>query len=220
MLNQDIFSDKEKMQELLRQPVVVINNALESDVAEELYQQLIESRLWARQGPDEAKSEEYRKGFNFKRDYIDLDNPDAPPAVTAVYNYLISEEIRKLFSEFCGNQCDSFRASATIFNKGDHITEHNDLSIYERANMPKYKRVLTFNYYLSKNWDPAWGGNFIWKKPYQVINPAFNTLVLFNVTTNSEHQVDPVLVDTDVKRLSITGWFLQEMKKDKFKLSI
>lgn len=218
MLNQDIFSDINKMQELLRQPVVVIDNALESDIAENLYQQLIQANSWEQQGTDTIESSEYSRDFKFKRKSIDMQDPAAPPAVTAMYEYINSEEIRQMFSEICGRQCDSFRAAATIFNKGDHISDHNDLYIYDEK--PRYKRILTFNYYLTKNWDVEWGGNLVWKKPHQVITPKFNSLVLFNVTQNSHHWVEPVLKNTDNKRLSITGWFLQEMKKEKFKLSI
>lgn len=218
MLNQDIFSNKEKLQGLLHQPVVVIDNALETNVAEDLYDQLIESNAWETQGTDKGSISEYDKDFNFKRDHIDLQNSNAPPALTELYNYLNSAEVRQMFGEISGRQCDSFRAAATIFNKGDQISDHNDLYIYDEK--PKYKRVLTFNYYLTKNWNAEWGGNLVWKKPHAVISPQFNTLVLFNVTTNSHHWVEPVLKDTENKRLSITGWFLQEIKKEKFKLSL
>ena len=220
MLNLDIFSDKEKMHTLLQQPVVIINNALEHKFAEELYQQLIESELWEKQETDENKSAEYHKDFNFKRDHIYLDNPDAPPALTALNNYLNNKNTRQYFSDISGRCCDSFRASATIFNKGDFISDHNDRYIYRDPGKPKYVRALTFNYYLTKNWHADWGGNLVWKEPNKVITPAFNSLVLFNVTTNSHHWVEPVTVDTDVKRLSITGWFLTELKENKFKLSL
>jgi len=220
MLNMSIFSNKKRLQELLLQPVITIENALETGFAENLYHQLMDSKAWERQETGENKSQDYRKDFNFKRDHIDLQNPNAPPALTALYAYLDSVEVRQLFSEICGRQCDGFRAAATIFNKGDHISEHNDLLVYEEKGMPNYKRELTFNYYLSKNWNPSWGGNLVWKKPYRVISPHFNTLVLFNVTANSEHWVDPVLIDTETKRLSITGWYLREIKKEKFKLSL
>ena len=220
MLNLEIFSNRRKVEKLLCQPVAVIHNALENDVAEKLHSQLNESKLWKVQQTDEKKRNKNRSDFDFKRMYIDLDNPDASPAVSSLYNYLIMEETRKMFSDICGNKCDIFRATATIFNKGDFISEHNDLDIYEAADGSKFKRVLTFNYYLSKNWNSDWGGNLVWKKPYQVINPSFNTLVLFKVTTNSEHQVDPVLIDTNEKRLSITGWYLEKMNQNKFKLSI
>lgn len=206
------------MQGLLRQPVAVIENALENDIAEELFQQLLASDSWEQQGTDTIKSEEYREDFKYHRRSIDMQNPAAPAVLKAFYDYLNSEEIRQMFSEISGRKCDSFRAAATIFNKGDHISDHNDLFIYDET--PKYKRVLTFNYYLTKNWKAEWGGNLVWKKPHSVITPKFNTLVLFNVTTNSYHWVEPVLRDTENKRLSITGWYLQEVKKEKFKLSI
>jgi len=206
------------MQALLQQPVAVIDNALDDDIAETLFQQLMESNSWQQQGTDTIKSAEYGEDFKFHRKSIDMQDPVAPAALKMLYDYLNSEEIRQVFSEISGRQCDSFRAAATIFNKGDHISDHNDLFVYDET--PKYKRVLTFNYYLTKNWEMDWGGNLVWKKPHSVITPKFNTLVLFNVTVNSHHWVEPVLKDTENKRLSITGWYLQEVKKENFKLSI
>ena len=121
MLNQDIFSDKDKLRGLLLQPVVVIENALESDFADELYQQLIESSAWTLQGTDVYKSSEYDKNFKYNRQQIDTQNPDAPPALKNLYEYLNSVGVRQMFSEISGRQCDSFRGAATIFNKGPYI---------------------------------------------------------------------------------------------------
>ncbi len=72
MLNQDIFSDKKNMQALLREPVVVIDNALDLNIAEELFQQLMNTNSWELQGTDTLKSSEYDKGFKFKRKNIDI----------------------------------------------------------------------------------------------------------------------------------------------------
>jgi Rps23 Pro-64 3,4-dihydroxylase Tpa1-like proline 4-hydroxylase len=220
MLNLQFLSNKEKLKQELHEPVVIIKNALVEEVAEKLYQELSESELWFRSGAGQDKSTEYHEAFSYDRNNIDLHDPAAPATVTALYNYLSSQEVMNWFSDACGRQCDSFRGSATNFTKGDHISEHNDLFIYEDGDSPKYKRVLTFNYYLSKGWSEDWGGNLVWKKPHKVITPDFNTLVLFNVTTNSYHWVDPVLKDTVNKRLSITGWYLQEIKKSKFSLAM
>lgn len=220
MLNQNIFSNTNKLRKLLEQPVVIIDDALDSEVAEELYKQLLKSDAWTKQEIDENKSLEYLDDFYFKRDQIDINYSGAPAIVKDLYNYLNSKEIRQLFSDISGTCCDSFRASATIFNKGDQISEHNDLYVYDEPGKPKSKRVLTFNYYLTKHWDPKWGGNLIWNNPRSSISPKFNSLVLFNVTTNSSHWVEPVLIEPESKRLSITGWYLEEIKKEKFKLSL
>ena len=220
MLNLDFLSNQEKLREKLCEPVVVIKNALEDEVAEALYQELSDYKSWTRSGTEEIKSTEYNKNFTYKRNSIELQDPNIPTTLKALHHYLSSQDVRQWFSEACGRQCDSFRGSATNFIKGDHISEHNDLFIYDDEDGTKFKRVLTFNYYLAKDWNVDWGGNLVWKKPHKVICPDFNTLVLFNVTANSHHWVAPVLKDTDVKRLSITGWFLQEVKTEKFKLSI
>lgn len=213
MLSSEMLANKEVIHNQLRQPVLVIKNALDPDTAEQLHNELLTSDAWDSQN---RKTENYI----YRRDIIHMESETAPPALKELYSYLLSEEVRQWFSDVSGKRCDSFKAAATIFNEGDQITEHNDLYIYDEPGKPRYVRALTFNYYLSKDWNPEWGGNFIWKEPYKKISPLFNTLVLFAVTTNSHHWVEPVNQATDVKRLSITGWYLTELHKERFKLSI
>ena len=68
-------------------------------------------------------------------------------------------------------------------------------------------RAVTFNYYLTKQWNEEWGGSFVWEKPHSVLVPSFNTLVMFLVGPGSMHHVEPVVSENKIKRLAITGWF-------------
>ena len=191
MLNKNIIDNPDRIREQLKQPVIIIENALDEDFAENLCTQLLDSKLWEMQSTDIDLNPEFRKGYSYKRNHIDATSPVAPPLLKDLNTYLNSTRIRDIFTEICGTRCDLFRGEATIFNKGDHINRHNDRRIYkyDDANKPNYVRTLTFNYYLTKNWDPDWGGNLVWDEPQKIITPAFNSLVLFNVTRNSYHQV-------------------------------
>ena len=68
--------------------------------------------------------------------------------------------------------------------------------------------MVTFNLYLTKRWEAAWGGRLVWKHPRMEIVPSFNTLVLFNVGENTHHWVEPIAAGVTERRLSVTGWFL------------
>lgn len=68
--------------------------------------------------------------------------------------------------------------------------------------------MVTFNLYLTKQWEAAWGGRLVWKNPRMEIVPSFNTLVLFSVGENTHHWVEPIAPGVTEKRLSVTGWFL------------
>jgi predicted 2-oxoglutarate/Fe(II)-dependent dioxygenase YbiX len=212
MLNPEILDNKEEIRSQLRQPVLIIKNALIQKKAEQLHDQLLGSPAWIKQN---RKTDDYR----FNRDIIPMESDAAPPLLKELYALLMSKDTRQWFSDVSGRHCDCFKAAATLYHRGNQLTEHNDRYIYEEPGKPRYVRALTFNYYLAKNWKPAWGGDFVWREPYQRISPEFNTLVLFNVTTNSHHWVEPV-TDDAAARLSVTGWYLSEIKQEKFKLSI
>jgi len=222
MLSNDMHTNQEGIQNCLRQqPVLVIENALNPEDAESLYEGLGASAAWAPQDTQTWKEQGIDVAeFTYSRNHIDIADQRAPDALKALNTYLNSKTMKQWFSAVSGRRCDKFIASATIFDEGDHISEHNDYYIYEEPGKPRYVRALTFNYYLSKNWNPDWGGNLVWKEPYQRISPNFNTLVLFNVTTNSHHWVEPVTKHPGEKRLSITGWFLTEIQTERFSLSL
>lgn len=213
MLNPAILQDREQIRIGLRQPLLVVKNALIPEQAERLYRDLLNSSAWTKQN--------YKTGdYAFQRDIINMESANAPASLRELYACLSGDEMKQWFAHVSGRRCDAFTAAATLYRQGDRLTEHNDRYIYEEPGKPRYVRALTFNYYLCKRWDPQWGGNFVWREPYQRVSPDFNTLVLFNVTTNSHHWVEPVTSHTDVARLSVTGWYLSEVKPERYQLSV
>jgi len=221
MLNKVFLSHSDVVREQLKSPVLVVPNALDVREAEALYQALDSATSWSKQDIRTWQEQGYDLAdFEYKRKHIDLESDFAPPELKGLNQYMNKPETRQWFTNVCGRSCDRFIASATLFGCGDHISEHNDEYTYEELGKPRYTRALTFNYYLSKMWESDWGGNLIWKDPYQCIVPSFNTLVLFRVTENSNHWVEPVKENALEKRLSITGWFLTEIRSGAFNLSL
>ena len=81
----------------------------------------------------------------------------------------------------------------------------------------KYNLII----YLSKDWDPAWGGNLeFWshneetnrpKEKITTIDCVFNRAVLFDASLNSWHGFnDPINCPEGVYRKSIATYYLKE----------
>ena len=90
------------------------------------------------------------------------------------------------------------------------ITKHNDSYTRKKEGGRIQSRVLTFNYWLTKNWLSDWGGKLIWENPYAEIVPTFNTLVMFLPTQISHHWVEKVAETVTEPRLAISGWFMTD----------
>lgn len=200
-INPDVFNDKEALKEGLKQPCCIIHNALIPAIAEELYAELMVANRWDRQSLVEP-------GFVYQRDKIGMGSAEAPPVLNQLHAFLSGEECLKWISEVSGRRCDDFHGAAAIFKPGDEISEHNDRFIFTKSDGCKAVRMVTFNLYLTKQWEAAWGGRLVWKNPRLEIMPSFNTLVLFNVGENTHHWVEPIAPGVTEKRLSVTGWFL------------
>lgn len=219
MLNPEKFADWRLIREGLKQPYLVIENALIPEVAEQLYSDLLNYQQWHQQdhrndlSPEEQLHQDrYNPEYTFSRDKITLGEDTAPASVTNLFERLRSPEILSYFSNASGRPCDDFQLSATKFRQGNHIAEHNDYYVKKRQDGSTVARTLTFNYYLTKNWRPEWGGRFIWKKPYAEIIPTFNTLVLFRVGQTSYHVVEDVTKQALEPRIALTGWYFSVRK--------
>lgn len=213
MFSKQLLTDTNNLKKELAQSYIAIENALDEDFANQLRNELLKSQQW--------KSRNFTIGkFNYKRKEIRLESPDAPPAIQRLYEYLRSPQIQQWASEISDKHIDNFIGAATIFSKDDHISEHNDYFTYEEPGKPRQSRTLTFNYYLSKKWNPENGGNFVWKSPHAVVHNTFNTLILFKPGPLTHHWVEPVTANTEESRLSITGWYTSYIDKKKFKLNI
>ncbi|WP_297527144.1 2OG-Fe(II) oxygenase [Thiohalobacter sp.] len=220
MLSNEVLSSREDLKEKLKGPVVVLEDALDAEVAKELQSELLKSGEWVREDGSTWGKLGYQPGrFEVTRDSINIASEDAPAALKSLFRYLMAPETREWFSYASGQKLDRFIGSAAVFHQGDGISEHNDDHVFTDGENV-YRRALTFNYYLSTDWEAAWGGNLVWKSPRMVITPSFNKLVLFNVRPSSHHWVEAVRCETPHKRLSITGWYLTKIEKENFSLDI
>ncbi len=68
------------------------------------------------------------------------------------------------------------------------------------------ERQCAFVLYLSPEWDARDGGvlHLVDRNNVTKIEPEYNSLVLFDVTTGLEHFVSPIVADK--ARLAIGGW--------------
>mmetsp|Transcript_62315 Transcript_62315/g.115650 ORF Transcript_62315/g.115650 Transcript_62315/m.115650 type:complete len:301 (-) Transcript_62315:143-1045(-) len=110
--------------------------------------------------------------------------------------------------------------NAARYGSGGSIAIHNDASSREvlphDARPPKYPsgmtvyRKVALIYYLTKNWDEAYGGLLIdnLRDGPRIIVPEFNSMVCFLVPR--EHQVTRVAEGAPT-RYSIFGWFNDEV---------
>lgn len=204
MINPSILNNKEGLIEGLKRPFLLLEDALVPEVAERLYTELMQSEHWDRQSIADP-------GFVYRRDAIVMGSDHVPEGLAELFAYLSSAHILEWISAVSGRACDSFQGAAAVFKPGDQITRHNDKRILTKDDGSKTVRAVTFNYYLTKQWDAGWGGRLIWENPYTEILPSFNTLVLFNVGQDTHHWVEPVKEGVATRRLSITGWFMSSI---------
>lgn len=206
MINPSVFNNIEFLKEGLKHPFLVIPDALTAESAEKLYSELMRFSDWEHQSLTGS-------GFIYQRNKIGLGSALAPSCVNELFAFLSSPKCLQWVNAISGRKCDSFHGAAAFLRPGDQISEHNDHQVFVREDGVKVVRAVTFNYYLTKHWDERWGGRFVWKNPHVEVVPTFNTLVLFNVGSDSNHWVEPIAQGVEEKRLAITGWFLSSLDK-------
>lgn len=213
MLSPELLNNKRYVSEQLRQPFAVFENALVPEVADALYRELVDYGGWNYQDQQSlseeriAYQETHAPGYTFSRYNLQFGVDKLPPCLQQFRDYLVSGPVRQWMIDVSGRRCDDFEGGAAMLKEGGHIADHNDYGIFRRADGTTVTRALTFNYYLTRDWQPEWGGGFIWKKPYTKVAPSFNTLVMFLVGQNSTHCVEPVSPHAGEPRLAITGWY-------------
>jgi Rps23 Pro-64 3,4-dihydroxylase Tpa1-like proline 4-hydroxylase len=223
MFGKTLLEDKQFMKSGLEQPYLIIKNALLPEVAEQLYQELMKTNLWEKSDKSLFTKKEQAllpDSYTFTRENINLEDDGLPVTVKSLFEYLKSNECLQWISEIGGRKCDDFSGACARYYGGNHLTSHNDYYMKRLADNSVTTRTVTFNYYLTKDWQSEWGGNFIWEKPYDRIRPEFNTLVMFFVSNDSFHHVEQVSSQATCPRLAITGWFTTNRKPGSKKLDI
>ena len=223
MFNHAIIDDRGSLKRGLQQPYHVIRDALEPGFAEQLYNELLAFDQWSIDSEKTFQGEgvpELQADYTYRRKSIFTDSPLAPPALAKLNAFFNSDACLAWMTDVSSRKCDNFVGTATRFEPGDHITRHNDNLTATRSDGLTHRRVVTINYWLSKNWEPEWGGQFVWETPRAEIVPTFNTLVMFLPGPSTHHWVEPVAASVTEPRLSITGWFSTTYAKGGSKLKL
>ena len=223
MFGKTLLEDREYLRAGLQRPWLRIENALTPGFAEELHADLLATEAWAAEDRSIFSATDQvrlHNDYSFTRDGFRMESPEAPESVRRLHAYLTSPEALQWISNVSGRLCNGFSASCTRYRGSDHLTSHNDYYVTSLDDESVSTRTVTFNYYLTKNWDAQWGGNFVWENPHAVITPSFNTLIMFLVSHHSEHHVELVNNAATEPRLAITGWFSTSRKIGERKLNI
>lgn len=97
------------------------------------------------------------------------------------------------------------RAQASNYRPGDFLTLHDDKH-------GRDARLAAFTLGFTRNWRPDWGGQLLFHDADGQIErgfmPGFNVLTLFKVPR--DHSVAPVAAYAAAKRLSVTGWLIDD----------
>ena len=172
---------------------IIIPHAFHSDIAEEVYSSLATRDDWV---PQSFYVQE-RPFFQFRHQgFYGTNLPECVHRLAATLN---STRTRNVLGATSGADCNGgFEAGAALHGPGDYSLPHNDDDGH---------RAISFVWYLSKSWRPEWGGHFVWCPTGAMINPGFNTLVLFKVSRSSLHFVSPVSRNATGKRIAIAGFW-------------
>jgi hypothetical protein len=106
---------------------------------------------------------------------------------------------RAFFEGLSGLRLGTNNFTVHAMKRGDFLLAHSDNA---------RDRCLAFVFYLSPNWDPSFGGalHMVERgKKAAKVEAEHNSLVVFDVTTGSEHFIAPI--DSEQPRMTASGWF-------------
>jgi Rps23 Pro-64 3,4-dihydroxylase Tpa1-like proline 4-hydroxylase len=178
--------------------LIVIRNAFQEPFAEKIFDCLDQFSNW-------KVYEGYEDHFHYHHHNI-YDENLFPTELVRCRNLFGSESSRHFVQLLSKRDCTGETTlSASLYLPGDYSLPHNDF-IMRNRNL----RQVAFVWHLTKNWRADWGGEFFWCKRSRSIDPAFNTLLLFNVDRSSMHFVTMVAPHANGKRLAISGWWTSQ----------
>jgi len=182
---------------LREERLVAIRDAFQPAFAERMHRCLDESNDW-------RAHEKFEEHFHYH--HHNLYEPQAFPSDLAWCQGIFDSPATKDFAaELTGRDCGGPLAfSASWYLPGDYSLPHTDAVSHDQS----AKRQVAFVWHLSPGWRSEWGGALFWCPRNLYLAPAFNTLVLFNVSPDSYHFVTPVSPYAGAKRLAINGWWI------------
>jgi hypothetical protein len=181
--------------------LIVIRDAFEPDFAERMYRSLDRCTTWR---PYEATRRIFRIIITISttRRSIRRTSPGAP-------RYSPRRSTKAWATRLSGRSCAGpAQFSAAWYLPGDYSLPHNDIAESgESFDRQVVNRQVAYVWHLAKDWRSEWGGALYWCARAWYLAPVFNTLVLFNVGTESNHFVTHVSPYAQGKRLAINGWW-------------
>ncbi len=118
------------------------------------------------------------------------------------YGLFSSKDFSKLISKLTGEKLGKIDMHAHLYKQGDYLLFHDDVV---------EGRKIAYALNLSSGFSEKDGGKLQMydvknpEKPAKEIIPAFNSLVIFQVSEKSLHAVEEI--KSDKIRLSVGGWF-------------
>ena len=181
--------------------LIVIRDAFEQDFAERMYRSLDGCTTW-------RPYEGYEEDFSYH--HHNLYHPEEyPPDLAWCSKIFGSSSTQEWVRRLSGRSCvGPTQFSASWYLPGDYSLPHNDIAESgESFDRKVFNRQVAYVWHLAKDWRSEWGGALYWCAKAYYLPPVFNTLLLFNVGTESNHFVTHVSPYAQGKRLAINGWW-------------
>lgn len=188
-------------------PHIVIDNFLESDLAEKLYNNFPDHNadFWLK----------YNNPIEKKLLYNHLDD-NMPKPIKEALLYLNGDDVLQKLTELTG--IEKLVSDPGLHGGGMHCSKrggkldvHIDYSIHPKLNL---ERRINLILYLSKDWKEEYGGCLeLWDKDVEncvkKVYPVFNRAVIFNTGDISYHgHPDPIQCPDNNSRKSLALYYL------------
>lgn len=198
---------RKKMASIEPFPHFCIDNFLNEDFAEEVYQSF----------PSFQEAQKLGREFsavNEKRKIQITDSNKFPPAIKKLSDLLASDDYVAMWAEITGipnllADSDLIGGGIHETNSGGHLDVHVDFNYVEDKQLHRRLNILI---YFNKDWREEYGGYLdIWdkdvKKRYGYFEPKFNRACGFVTSEISFHGVTPLTCPPGITRKSFATYY-------------
>jgi hypothetical protein len=177
---------------------VLLKDAFEPEFADRMYRALDQYQDW--------RIDQDLSSRVFSHRYHRIPQRSLYPRdVQWCMNIFDSPETKELISRLTNRDCAGDVAlAANLYLPGDYALPHSDST---------GTRSVTFIWYLTTDWDPLWGGQLHWCPSWRIVQPSFNSLILFNVSEETRHYVAHVRPTARGRRYTLNGWWQAATKQ-------